>query len=274
MKEISDILSLSKRLKFKPLRTRVVEHEGKYLVFYSSIYYNLRNQPSRKEIHCFYYDDIQGEFYSFIPLIKILSDKDLKEKVIMDDQDDDPDFVPSSSESESEDGEDEEMELLPSVSISEGKREPSESDDLILDEVKNLKVTEEDQILSIERGLNDPTRFNIYDEAQEILLLEKNGFTSTDMNGYHVGFYHYQMQRIVIREVHYRASFAFLTIKKHNCEEVTAFDVIQSIDEKGFLEGGYNLYLESVLPKNYRVIEIEKIKNVEVDDDPISVTLL
>src|ERR1700733_8873247 len=96
MKEIKDVLSLSKKLNFKPLRTRVLEHHGKYLVFQSSIYYNLRNQPSRKEIHCFYYDDVEGDFFSFIPLIKILSDKNLKHKVIMDDQSSDDDFEPSS----------------------------------------------------------------------------------------------------------------------------------------------------------------------------------
>jgi hypothetical protein len=215
MKEIKNIFALSKKLNFKPLRTRVIEHEGKYLVFYSSIYYNLRNQPSRKEIHCFYYDDVQDEFYSFVPLIKIISDKDLKEKVILDDQSDDSDYEPSSSDSDSEDEEMvDEVEFLPPVEV-DGKRQPSKNEELILDEVKNIKITEEDEILAIERGLNDPTRFNLLEEAKEVIELEKNGYNATGMEGYHAGYYHYQMQKIVVREVHYKSTFSFLTVKSY-----------------------------------------------------------
>jgi len=220
MKELSEveIESLWKKLRFKRVGARVCQYKDSYLVFYSSVFYNDQGELTRKEIHCFYYDDIQLPCFTFLPLIKIINEEEItKLNNLMSEVELSPErskeeetelFSPETSEDENgssssdtemqveDEEEDEELNLV--LQAIEKKLDKEEEKlDRVLEEIESeFEIIE---TLGIERKLNDPRHFDIEKESREILLLEKQGYPS-DSAGYKVGFFQYQIQQYVVRE--------------------------------------------------------------------------
>jgi hypothetical protein len=180
---------IRKKYKFKA-GARVWEQEGEYFVFFSSVFYEGR-KIVRKEIHCFWYDDEDGDYYSFLPLIRIIDEEGINEINDL-------------------------LENLGCEDSSESYKESSSSDEeleLLLD-----GVLIDDEEYEVEEGnfeeriKFDPKYFDIEEEVKIILLLEKQGFPKGE---YQVGFKHYQLEKIVVREARYKGTFAFFVVKNN-----------------------------------------------------------
>jgi hypothetical protein len=171
---------------------RVWEQGGDYFVFFSSVFY-LDRKLTRKEIHCFWYDDEDGNYYSFIPLVKIINQEGINEINLLLENLSTEDGSESYQVSSSSESEEDEIEALLDGTFLDDEEEDE------------IEINEQEEKIKF-----DPKYFDIEEEVKAILLLESQGFPKGD---WQVGFKHYQIERIVLREARYKEAYAFFVVK-------------------------------------------------------------